>query len=236
MFAFRDRRGAVEVAFTDRHAGDGRPLNLSLVREGGPVTGPAGSPGLAEVAEAFCPGRAPVGLTQVHGGEVEVVDESWDGEEIVADALVTTAPGVPLLIRSADCVPVLLAGTGVIGAAHAGRPGLVAEVVPQVVTRMRALGATDLHAWVGPHVCGRCYEVPEELRRDVAAVVPEAWAQTSWGTPALDIGAGVRAQLDALGVASLATGRCTREDPDLWSHRREGADAGRLGALVMRLG
>lgn len=234
MFAFRERRGAVEVAFTDRLALDGRPLNLSLVRDGCPTTGPAGTPGLPEVVEAFCPGRTPVGLTQVHGGAVQVVDEEWDGSEIVADGLVTAAPGLPLLVRSADCVPVLLAGAGVVGAAHAGRPGLVAEVVPHVVEQMRALGATDLHAWVGPHVCGRCYEVPVDMRAEVSAVVPAAWAETSWGTPALDIGAGVRAQLDALGVTSEDVGRCTREDGDLWSHRREGAAAGRLGALVMR--
>ena len=55
-------------------------------------------------------------------------------------------------------------------------------------------------AWVGPHVCGSCYEVPEQMRgRGQCAVVPEACAETSWGTPALDIGAGVRAQLERAG-------------------------------------
>ena len=49
---------------------------------------------------------------------------------------------------------------------------------------MRALGAADLTAWLGPHVCGPCYEVPEQMRDEVAAVVPEAFAETSWGTPA----------------------------------------------------
>ena len=56
---------------------------------------------------------------------------------------------------------------------------------------------------------------------------------TSWGTPALDIGAGVLAQLAAAGVEATRVGRCTREDPDLWSHRREGPAAGRLGGLVV---
>ncbi len=116
----------------------------------------------------------------------------------VGDGLVTTQPGVSLMVRAADCVPVLFAdesGT-VIGAAHCGRPGLVAGIVPATVAAMRSLGAGPLRAWVGPHVCGRCYEVPEQMRDDVAAVEPDSRATTSWGTPSLDVGAGVRAQLE----------------------------------------
>ena len=131
-------------------------------------------------------------------------------------------------------MPVLLADpeAGVVGAAHAGRPGLVAGVVPRTVEAMRERGATAIRAWVGPHVCGRCYEVPEQMRSDVAAVVPESFAETSWGTPAVDIGAGVVAQLTALGVASVDASRCTREDDDLYSYRRQGRESGRLGGLV----
>ena len=104
----------------------------------------------------------------------------------------TARPGVVLAVRAADCVPVLLADpdAGVIGAAHAGRPGLVAEVVPHTVAAMRALGAADITAWVGPHVCGACYEVPAEMQAEVVAVEPAAGATTSWGTPSLDLGAG----------------------------------------------
>lgn len=237
MFAFRDRRGPVELAFTDRHAGGafppGTPLNLSLRRDGTPVSGPE-SPGVDALAGVFAGCAAPVGLTQVHEGDVVVVDDSYDGRELVADAVVTATAGLPLMVRAADCVPVLLAdpAAGVVGAAHAGRPGLVAEVVPHAVAALRALGATRIEAWIGPHVCGACYEVPADMRADVAAVVPEALSTTSWGTPALDIGAGVRAQLDTLGVPHHCVDRCTREDDDLWSHRRSGQAAGRLAGLV----
>ena len=89
------------------------------------------------------------------------------------------------------------------GAAHCGRPGLLAGVVRATVGGMRDLGARAIAAWIGPHVCGACYEVPAEMRAEVAAVVPESRAVTSWGTPALDIGAGVRAQLEARGVAVI---------------------------------
>ena len=76
-----------------------------------------------------------------------------------------------LLVRAADCVPVLLVAPdgGVIGAVHSGRPGLVPGVVPATVARMRELGAGRIEGWIGPHVCGRCYEVPEQMRADVAA-------------------------------------------------------------------
>jgi copper oxidase (laccase) domain-containing protein len=105
-------------------------------------------------------------------------------------------------------------------------------VVPATVERMRAHGATAITAWVGPHVCGACYEVPQAMQDEVAAAVPASRATTSWGTPALDIGAGVRAQLAEAGVAVVDASRCTRESADLYSYRRDGASAGRLAGLV----
>ena len=78
---------------------------------------------------------------------------------------------------------------------------------------MRELGADEITAWIGPHVCGRCYEVPESMRAEVAAVVPESFAETSWGTPALDIGAGVRAQLARAGVTVVEVGRLHPRGP-----------------------
>ncbi|MGZ4535507.1 MAG: peptidoglycan editing factor PgeF, partial [Nocardioidaceae bacterium] len=172
-------------------------------------------------------------MRQVHGSDVHVV-VSVDDAVPVADAMVTARPGVVLMVRVADCVPVVLAdaGRGIVGVAHAGRPGMAAGVVPNTVAAMRDLGAADLVAWVGPHVCGRCYEVPAEMRAEVSALVPEAYAETSWGTAALDIGAGVRAQLRSAGVAVVDAARCTVEDEDLYSYRRQGKQSGRMAGLV----
>jgi YfiH family protein len=144
---------------------------------------------------------------------------------------------VVLLVRAADCVPVLLAdpSAGVLGAAHAGRAGVAAGVVPATVEAMRDLGATDVTAWVGPHVCGDCYEVPVALRDEVAAAVPETRATTSWGTPSLDLGAGVRAQLEVAGARVVDVSACTRESPDLYSYRRDGAGSGRLAGLIRQV-
>jgi hypothetical protein len=186
----------------------------------------------------FAPGATLADMHQVHGADV--VEWSPSAPRAGAsgspscDGIVTTQPNVVLAVRVADCVPVLVAhaDAGVVGAAHAGRKGVVEAVVPATVERMRGLGARRLTAWIGPHICGACYEVPADMQADVAHVEPATLAATSWGTPSLDLGAGVRAQLERLDVEVVDVSRCTRESADLYSHRRDGAAAGRLAGLV----
>ncbi|WP_376733255.1 peptidoglycan editing factor PgeF [Streptomyces broussonetiae] len=178
-----------------------------------------------------------VWMNQVHGAEVAVVDGPW-GERPVpeADAIVTTGRGLALAVLTADCVPVLLADpvAGVAAAAHAGRPGMVAGVVPAALRAMMELGAepSRIVARTGPAVCGRCYEVPETMRAEVAGVEPAAYAETSWGTPAVDVAAGVHAQLDRLGVCDREQSPvCTLESADHFSYRRDRV-TGRLAGYV----
>jgi YfiH family protein len=152
----------------------------------------------------------------------------------IGDGLVTAEPGITLAVRAADCVPVLFADTeaGMIGACHCGRPGVVAGIVPATLAAMRDLGASRITAWIGPYVCGRCYEVPSRMQADVAAVEPATRATTSWGTPSLDLGAGVRAQLARAQVGLIDLSCCTRESPDLFSYRREGKLSGRQAGVI----
>lgn len=235
MYSFRTALGPVELAFTDRHGGvSAAPydeLNLSI----------AGTDDEAATAENhrllladFAPGLGVdrvADLLQVHGADVV---DARAGVRQEADGIVTTEPDTVLVVRAADCVPVLLAdpGAGVVGAAHAGRLGMAAGVVTRVVERMREVGAGEVRAWVGPHICGACYEVPAELQAEVVAAEPASRATTSWGTPALDIGAGVRAQLGRAGVEVVDAARCTRESADLFSYRRDGDGAGRMAGVV----
>ena len=162
-------------------------------------------------------------MNQVHGADVAVVDRPWDGRAPTVDALVTREPGLAVAVLVADCVPVLLADpdAGVVAAAHAGRPGLVAGVVPAVVKAMHEVGAHTLTARIGPSVCGLCYEVPDAMRADVAAVVPEAFATTRQATAAVDVAAGVEAQLRSAGVAYERLPGCTVENHRLYSYRRD---------------
>ncbi|MEU8546837.1 peptidoglycan editing factor PgeF [Streptomyces roseoverticillatus] len=178
-----------------------------------------------------------VWMHQVHGRDVAVVDGPWRTADVPpVDGVVTARRGLALAVLTADCTPVLLADpvAGVVGAAHAGRPGLVAGVVPATVETMITLGADPARivARTGPAVCGLCYEVPEEMRTEVAAVVPEAWATTRQGTPAVDVAAGVRAQLARLGVMMSGQSHiCTLESADHFSYRRE-RTTGRLASYV----
>ncbi|MGL4743668.1 MAG: peptidoglycan editing factor PgeF [Dermatophilaceae bacterium] len=170
-------------------------------------------------------------MEQCHGGEVAVV-ESMPSVAPRCDALVTITPSLALAVLVADCVPVLLASAeGVVAAVHAGRPGVLAEVVPHAVAAMRDLGATTIDAVVGPSVCGRCYEVPERMRSMVADVQPVA-ATVSWtGTPAVDVGAAVVDQLSSAGIPTRWVPGCTRESSDLFSFRRDGR-TGRFAGVV----
>jgi YfiH family protein len=177
-------------------------------------------------------------VSQIHSAKVVEVDRQTNAEELIgvaADALVSAEPGIGLAVRTADCVPVLFAGSTLIAAAHAGRVGLGKGVLGAVVRRLRELGAGSLRAWIGPHVCGSCYEVPAELREDFCRDNPSAWSQTSWGTPALDLGRAARAQLQALGVAAESHDPCTIQTPSLHSYRRDKEASGRMGAIIWRL-
>lgn len=188
----------------------------------------------------------PVAVTrQVHGRavtRVRAADAAGSALLVVpgaADALVTTDRGVALAVRVADCVPVLLADArvGAVAAVHAGRAGLLAGVLDAALDELAGLGASDVEAWIGPHICGACYEVPPELAADAAARLGVSVPATRWGTVGVDQTAAAQAHLAARGVRihteALA---CTYERPDLHSHRRDGEASGRQVGLVWLAG
>ncbi|WP_018657254.1 peptidoglycan editing factor PgeF [Actinomadura flavalba] len=176
-----------------------------------------------------------VWMRQVHGADVAHV--TGPGPELPpVDAVVTDRPGVTLAVLVADCAPVLLAdaAAGVVGAAHSGRPGTAAGVVPALLDAMTGLGADPARvtAAIGPAACGGCYEVPAAMRDEVAAAVPGSAATTRRGTPALDLRAGIAGQLARAGVTGVSVDpRCTLEDPGLFSYRRDGL-TGRFAGFV----
>jgi YfiH family protein len=186
--------------------------------------------------------NAVVWMNQVHGDRVVVVDGPLKADAAGAgvvdktDALVTTTPRLALAVVTADCVPVLLgdARAGVVAAVHAGRVGAQKGVVAKTVEAMLRLGAHagDISALLGPAVSGRNYEVPEEMAAEVEAALPGSRTTTTDGTPGLDLRAGIARQLTALGLTAIDVDpRCTVDDPNLFSHRRD-APTGRLASLV----
>ncbi|MEU6675459.1 peptidoglycan editing factor PgeF [Streptomyces sp. NPDC046853] len=228
-FAFTDRWGGVSaVPYEELNLGGAVGDDPQAVRNNRALAADSLGIGAERV----------VWMNQVHGPDVAVVDGPWgsDDEIPAVDAVVTARRGLALAVLTADCTPVLLADpvAKVAAAAHAGRPGMLAGVVPAAVEAMVKLGADPARviARTGPAVCGRCYEVPEAMRAEVAAVEPAAYAETSWGTPAVDVTAGVHAQLERLGVRDREQSSvCTLESGDHFSYRRD-RTTGRLAGYV----
>ncbi|HUR74391.1 MAG TPA: peptidoglycan editing factor PgeF, partial [Sporichthya sp.] len=195
--------------------------------------------GANRAAVASAVGLAPerlVFMEQVHDRNVVLVDGPRETPP-VADALVTRTPGLALVVLVADCVPVLLAdaAAGVVAAAHAGRKGVELGVVGAALQVMQDCGARPerIRVRLGPSIGGCCYEVPEQMQREVAAAAPGAGAaRTRAGTPSLDLRAGLAAQLAELGIADVGlTGGCTQDDTDFFSYRRDHV-TGRFAGLV----
>ncbi|WP_122260598.1 polyphenol oxidase family protein [Ornithinimicrobium cerasi] len=172
-------------------------------------------------------------MDQQHGCGVAFTADLDPIPAPTVDALISDNSDEALVVMVADCVPVLLVDRteGLVAAVHAGRPGMVGGVVPATLAKLRELGAGDVEAVVGPSVCARCYEVPASMR-DAAADVEPVSAALSWtGTPAIDVAAGVVAQLVRGGVSVRWLPGCTREDPNLYSYRRDG-QTGRFAGVV----
>jgi YfiH family protein len=180
----------------------------------------------AIVAQAM--GVAPerlLGLKQVHGVEVVTVTQAWEiGAGPAADALVTAMPGLALGVITADCAPVLFAGRGVVGAAHAGWRGAVAGVLETSVAAMLALGAGDIKAAIGPCIQPASYEVGPDMRGEVLARSAEDARFFAPGRPGhwfFDLPGYCAARLAAAGVSVeiLPVDTCA-EEGRFFSHRR----------------
>ncbi len=179
-----------------------------------------------------------VWLRQVHGRTVVVVD-SAPSEVPEADAAVTTAIGLPLVVLTADCAPIALVTEGGVGVVHAGWQGLERGVIAAGVDALRAAAGdpdAPVRAAVRPvHPRGQL-----RVRRRRSSTVWSAGsarksrAGPSAGTPAFDLPAAVAVALREVGVHDvLDTAVCTAASPDHFSYRRDGV-TGRQAVVVVR--
>jgi YfiH family protein len=164
---------------------------------------------------------------QVHGPLVRRAD----GQGEPGDGVWTDEPGKPLLVFTADCVPVALArangGRPAIAALHVGWRGLLAGIVQ---TAAAALGSGELGAVIGPGIGPCCYEVGE----DVAAPFRERYGTRIVRGRMLDLWAATEQALRSAGVRAITRlDLCTACNPDLFfSHRRDGGQTGRQGLIA----
>jgi YfiH family protein len=171
-------------------------------------------------------------MSQVHGNRVVVIEEVTD-EDPTADALVTGIPGVSLAVQVADCIPLLLHSAESVAAVHVGRKGLVNGVALAAIEAMRDMGSSEITAIIGPSICGNCYEVSLEIHDEVVTLHPMAASRTSQGTPALDLPAALRAVLESQLISIIDESRCTLENDDLYSYRRDGVTGRQAGIISL---
>jgi YfiH family protein len=174
--------------------------------------------------------RAHVGLPlavgrQVHGAIVRRVTEPAPDPEQEGDGQATALPDLAPAVLVADCLPVALAGDGVVAMLHGGWRGLAAGIVEEGVRAVRELGAEErLAVAIGPGARACCYEVGDDVR-------------AAFGTTerTLDLAAIAVDRLQAAGVGEVwDTGVCTICDERFFSHRRQGVAAGRQAGVVWR--
>jgi YfiH family protein len=177
---------------------------------------------------------------QVHGVAAAKIRDAADGPAPCAgecDALATDRTGAALVVQSADCVPILLAGPGAVGAAHAGWRGSAQNVAAAAVAALGGFGALarDLSVWIGPSIGPCCYEVGGEVAAQFAGDFVRAGCGSGYR---LDLKSVNVAQLEAAGVPRSAIKvhpACTKCGDGYASYRRDGAKAGRMIALIARL-
>lgn len=169
-------------------------------------------------------------MEQVHGNSVATIDRKIISPP-TADALVTGSVGMGLAVMVADCIPLLLASAQTVAAVHVGRKGLMNEVAFSAIQQMRSRDASEITAVVGPSICGRCYEVSQDVYDDVSKSFPLAASKTQDGGLALDLSRALIDQLQSLGVKVIDEGRCTVENIDLYSYRRDGTTGRQVGVV-----
>ncbi|MFZ2753121.1 MAG: peptidoglycan editing factor PgeF [Lysobacteraceae bacterium] len=180
---------------------------------------------------------APHWLKQVHGVEVVRRETGSNGDEAIADASVTSTPGVVLAILTADCLPVVFAAEDgrEVAAAHAGWRGLAAGALEATVATMRT-PPERVVAWLGPAAGPQAYEIGEEVLRAFVDRDPAsnaAFVATRPGHWRVDLYALARRRLAQAGVPRVHGGDlCTISEPQrFFSHRRD-ARTGRMATLV----
>ena len=220
-----------EVAFTTRVGGvsEGPYASLNLGRKSGDV--PERADENRRIAcEAIGADLEKLALNyQVHSSRVLRAAPAMRGEH--ADGLWTDEPGLPILAMSADCLPIVLARTGMekpaVAVLHAGWKGLLAGIVESGAD---ALGRGTLTAAIGPGIGPCCYEVGEE----VATPFRERFGDDVVRESHLDLWTSAERALRAAGIERVTRfDRCTACEPEtFFSHRRDAGRTGRQGVIA----
>ena len=189
---------------------------------------------------------------QVHGNHVMIVGANdarapYGYDELFeADGYVTAEAGVPLVVFTADCIPLLMAdeAAGVVAAVHSGWRSTVSDIERVAVESMESLGATreNIHACIGPAIGRCCFEVGAEVIDGIRQLLDDdasdLYHQKENGKYMLDLKGALKRSMLNTGLWEdhiEVIEDCTMCAPDrFWSHRLLGADRGSQAAVIMK--
>ncbi len=169
-------------------------------------------------------------MNQSHSNQVSTVS-TYQFSEIDSDALITTTPGLGLAVLVADCVPLLLSAPHCVAAVHVGRVGMTNGIITKVLDQMAGLGAKGIFAWLGPSICGKCYEVSPEMYDEVSTLFPGS--ATSPEKRSLDLPRGIISILAERDIDTHALGICTLENDRFFSYRRDKSKGRQAGVISL---
>ena len=174
-------------------------------------------------AQIFASGGRPVHLQQVHGDKIAIIDQtsSLDTRIPGVDAAITTQKNLALIVRTADCLPILAYHpSGLVAAVHAGRKGTQAQILQTVLELLNSQYGIDskLSLYLGPSIQGSCYQVNRETNEYFNLVAANI-QQAKNVMPEIEI---------------TVAPECTHcLDQEYFSYRREGTGVGMNFAAVM---
>ena len=185
----------------------------------------------SDLRNELAPGGARLATAhQVHGARVLVHAADWEGwlRADAADGHVAPVRGLALAVSVADCVPVFIAHpAGAVALLHSGWRGTAARIVERGIEALtqRGFAAAELRVYLGPAICGSCYEVGADVYRELTG-------SDSSGGACVDLRALIASQARAAGVRQVtSSSSCTRCNNDqFFSHRAR--DAGRQIAVI----
>ena len=169
-------------------------------------------------------------MNQSHSADIAVITGDVRRMQTPdADALFTNQRGIGLAVMVADCLPLLLASNSWVAAVHVGRVGLMSGIVEKVLAEFGSHDSKPTQAWIGPHICSRCYEVSSDMYGELTSQRP--LLATSTATRCLDLKTEVTAILSEAKVPVMDLGSCSVESLDHFSYRRDGV-TGRFAGVI----
>jgi len=166
-------------------------------------------------------------MNQVHGDTVVLVEEKTNTP--TCDALITTERKLAVAVMVADCIPLLLKSDVAVAAVHVGRKGLMNGIARKTIDAMRDLGAEVIHSYIGPNICGSCYEVGADIFNEVVSKYPSSDSSNRTGKATLDLVSGLKTDLKDTVLLDLSS--CVLEDKNSFSYRRDGITGRQAGVI-----